>query len=76
MSDDPLVTVVHMREANLCARGGRRVAERYGLDFKEFATKGLPASKLEATGDAMLIKLAQMAREEVADGEHPVGETK
>lgn len=73
MNDDPLVTVAHMREAKLCARGGRRVAERYQLDFQEFITKGLAASKLEATGDAMLIALAKMARDEVADGEHAIG---
>lgn len=65
--DDPLVTVRHMREARFCARGGRVVAARYNLDFLHFVTHGYSASVLEATGDAMLIKLATMAREEAED---------
>lgn len=65
--DDPIVTVHHMREAKFCARGGRVVAARYNLDFLHFVTQGYPASVLEATGDAMLIKLATIAREEAND---------
>lgn len=61
-----MVTVSHMREANLCARGGRVVAARYNINWTEFITTGIRASVLEATGDAMLVKLASMAREDAA----------
>ena len=49
---DPIVRIDDVRRVALCSRGARRWFERYGLDFKDFLRNGLPASVIEATGDA------------------------
>lgn len=58
------VTVKHMRKAGYCIVGAKKFADRYNLDFKKFIKEGLPADKLEQTGDALGIKLAEIARAE------------
>lgn len=60
--DDPLVTLEHARAVAYCSRGMRAFALQHGLDWDEFRRQGLPASVLEATGDAMAIKAAAAAR--------------
>jgi hypothetical protein len=62
--DDPLVTMRHVRAAGQCRRGAKAFAERHGLDWDEFRVNGLPASVVEATGDALAIKVAEVAREQ------------
>ncbi len=57
-----IATIAHLREAGLCARGGREWAARYGLDWNTFRTQGLPVETLEATGDALALKVAAVAR--------------
>jgi hypothetical protein len=59
---DPLVTMQHVRAAHMCSRGARAFFERHGLDWRKFLTQGLPASTIEATGDAMARKVAEVAR--------------
>lgn len=66
--DDPLVTVRHLRAANLCAGGARLWSQRQGLDWNAFVSPGLPASRLEATGDAFALRVASLAREEMSRG--------
>lgn len=68
-----MVTVAHMREAKLCARGARQFAARHNLDFNRFIATGLPASEFEATGDAIALLVAKLARDEAADGERQLG---
>ena len=53
----------HVRELGYCAKGARAFFARYDLDWSAFLREGLPASTLEATGDALAIKLAQRARD-------------
>lgn len=60
---DVIVTMADARAMGYCARGGRATADRYGLNWLEFARHGMPASKLEATGDAFLIAVCRHARE-------------
>lgn len=57
-----IVTIKHLREAGLCARGGREWAARYGLDWDQMRHHGIPAAELEATGDALAMKVAAVAR--------------
>lgn len=68
MTDDPLVTVSHMRVANFCVRGARMWATRHGFDFEHFMRHGYPASAFEATGDALGKMLASIARQEAQEG--------
>ena len=59
---DPLVTLAHARSVVYCSRGMRAFAAQHGLNWMEFVRDGIPASVLEATGDAMAIKAAAVAR--------------
>lgn len=65
MTADPKVTVAHLRRVHFCVRGARAFAARYGLDWSRFVREGLPASELEATGDAMAARVCALARKEV-----------
>lgn len=66
--DDVTVTVAHLREAQMCIRGAKQWARYMGLDFDAFVRHGIPASQLEATGDAFALQVAKIARDE-AKGE-------
>jgi len=61
------VYIRHIRAANLCASGARDWFRHYGFDWSDFLTNGKPAEELDATGDAMALKVTAIAREEEAD---------
>jgi hypothetical protein len=68
--DDPVVTMVHVRACGYCAKGLREFfAQHPELDLHTFCRDGLPASTLEATGDALAIDVAAVARREADDGQ-------
>ena len=64
--EDPRVMVRHCTSAGVryCAPGMRAFFRRHGLDFREFLRRGLPASVIEQTGDAMAMRAAANARAE------------
>lgn len=66
---DPLVTIEHVRQARLCARGARQWFTRHDLDYAHFLNHGYPASVIEATGDALGCKVAAVARAEAGEEE-------
>lgn len=68
MSKDVTVTIAHVRAAGLCVHGTRTWFARQGLDFRAFLARGLPASVLLATGDAMAARAVEVARR---DAEEP-----
>jgi len=68
MSKDVTVTIAHVRAAGLCVHGTRTWFARHGLDFRAFLARGLPASVLLATGDAMAARAVEVARR---DAEEP-----
>lgn len=59
---DPLVKLADMRGLKYCNRGARAWFVRHGLSWRQFRREGLPASVLEATGDAMALKLCSEVR--------------
>jgi hypothetical protein len=61
-ADDVTVTMEHVRAARMCSRGARVFFERHGLDWQRFLAEGLPAKQIEATGDAMALKVVEVAR--------------
>jgi hypothetical protein len=63
---DPMVYTRHLRQARYCVRVARLWAVQNDLDFDKFVREGVRASELEATGDALGIKLARIARDEAA----------
>lgn len=57
-----MVKMEHVRAARMCSRGARAFFVRHGLDWERFLREGLPAEQIEATGDAMAIQVAEVAR--------------
>lgn len=66
MMVEAVVTIEHCRRLRYCAKGMREFFTRHGLDWQLFRTSGLPAEQIEATGDAMGIAAARLARQEAA----------
>jgi hypothetical protein len=62
MSDELLITMRDVRAAKACSRGAREFLAKHGLDYDEFLKNGLPASVIEATGDAMALDIVRIAR--------------
>ena len=67
--NEPVVTLEHCRRLGYCARGMRAFFASHGLDWTAFREMGLPAPTIEATGDAMAIRAAELARAEAQKGE-------
>jgi hypothetical protein len=59
-----LITMRHVRQAGMCSKGARMFFRRHGLDWATFVRQGLPAEKIAATGDAMALKVVEVARAE------------
>ena len=56
------VTMRDVREAKMCSRGARLFLQRHGIEWTTFLNQGVTPEMLEATGDAMAIKVAEVAR--------------
>jgi len=68
---DPIVRLRHcigVDGRTYCAPGVRSFFARHRLDLRTFVREGLPASVIEATGDAMALRAAELARAEAAGG--------
>ena len=68
-----IVTVQDLRAARLCFQGSRPWLARHGLSWQAFLANGIEAEVLEATGDALALRVivqarARMARENNCDG--------
>lgn len=73
--DDFIITRQHMRTVRAfgnrkgyCATGGRRWFAAHNMDWADFLKNGIPASTVQATGDALGIALVEHARKEIANG--------
>lgn len=58
------VTMRHIRQAQMCSHGARAFFARHGLDWTEFLREGVAIELIEATGDAMALKVCEVAREQ------------
>lgn len=56
------VTIRDVRKAKMCTRGSRDFFKRHNLDWVSFLKNGIDAVELEATGDAMALKVVEVAR--------------
>lgn len=60
---EDLHTAPGLSGTGYCHAGARRLAARYGIDWaKVVRRRGIWASELEATGDALALSLATHAR--------------
>ena len=57
-----IITMRDIRAARMCSRGTRAFFARHGLDWSAFLENGIEAEKLTATGDAMALKVVEVAR--------------
>lgn len=60
--DDFVIRMPDLRSAKMCSRGARSFFEVHGLDWQDFLKNGILASKLEATGDLMALRLVEVTR--------------
>lgn len=58
----------HARDIGLCISGQKVWMETHGFNWREWVTKGLPASKLEETGDEFALRTVAQARKENDNG--------
>jgi len=58
-----MITMKDVRAAGMCSRGARAFFIRHKLDWVAFVQSGLPEDVIEATGDAMAIRVVEVARE-------------
>jgi len=56
------VTVHDLKAMAYCNRGSRPFFERHGLDWGDFVRNGIDAELLIATGDAMALRLVDVAK--------------
>ena len=61
-----IVTMTHVRAARLCSAGAKVWLKHHGIDVMEFIRDGVPAERLEATGDLYALAVAAIARKENA----------
>lgn len=59
LEEDFIVTVNDVRRTGRCVKGLRRWAELHGLDFRDFVTNGILASKLLATDDHLAFDIIE-----------------
>ena len=65
-SQKVIVTVQDLRAARLCFQGSRPWLARHGLSWQDFLANGVEVEVLEATGDALAMRVAAQARARVA----------
>ena len=63
-----LVTMKHIRQADLCAKGARDWFASHGFNWNDFLENGKDADELDATGDALAFQVTAIARQEALDG--------
>lgn len=51
-----------LRRAKMCSGGAREFFARHDLDWDEFLKNGVPVGLIEATGDAMAMKVVEAVR--------------
>lgn len=63
-----IVTIQHMRKAELCSQGAREWFAFQGLSWMDFLENGISADKLDALNDAIANQVSAIARQEAEDG--------
>lgn len=51
-----------IRAAKMCSSGAREFFKRHGLGWQDFLKHGVDSEVLEKTGDAMALKVVEVAR--------------
>jgi hypothetical protein len=68
MSSEVRAYIRHIRAARICAAGARHWFAQQGWSWQDFLREGRPAADFEATGDHFAAQVAELARQEAANG--------
>ena len=60
--NDPIITPEHCRKVGYCMKQVRPWLVSHGFDVTTFVREGIAASRLEATGDDLAIRLCDRVR--------------
>jgi len=61
---DLIITTEHLRVIEgYCVAGAKDFAKLHHLDFKRFIQEGIPATDLLNTGDALAIRIVELAQQ-------------
>jgi hypothetical protein len=63
VTEPVIVTMRDIRGILGCSRGARYFCQQHGIDWTDFLENGVAAEVLEATGDAMALRLTAFARQ-------------
>lgn len=63
-----IVTIHHMRKAEICSQGAREWFGFQGLSWMDFLEHGISADRLDALNDAIANQVSAIARQEAEDG--------
>lgn len=58
----------HLRDASICAKGGRDWFRARNLDWSKFVAEGIDSSVLSATGDPLALRVVAAAEREMTNG--------
>ena len=61
--NDPLILPLHCRRMGYCMKQVRPWLKRHGFEITDFVREGIPASKLEATGDELALRICRRVRD-------------
>lgn len=56
-----IIKMEHVRKARMCSAGARDFFKNHGLDYSDFLKNGVDSSVLLQTGDAMAIRVVEVA---------------
>lgn len=59
---EPRIFMADLRRARMCSGGARDFFARHDLDWDDFLRNGVPVDRVEATGDAMALKVVEVVR--------------
>jgi hypothetical protein len=63
-----MVRVQHIREAHLCTNGARAWFRKYDISWQELLDSGVSVERIVATGDALGLRVADIARKDAQNG--------
>ena len=56
-----MITMSDVRKAKMCSQGARAFFRRHNLDWAQFLKHGISEDELKKTGDAMALKVIEVA---------------
>ena len=57
-----IIKISDVWACHMCSRGARAFFERHDLDYSDFLRNGIDTETLEKTGDAMALRVIEVAR--------------